>query len=80
MAPIPPTNNEREDLSVHVDMCSLRFEALDNRLTKVEIELQKISNDIKSGNSALIKVIVGTTGTIIASILSVVIVMILRGK
>jgi septal ring factor EnvC (AmiA/AmiB activator) len=73
-----PTDLERTNLEAHVDMCAQRYESLDRRLTNVENELKKIGDDIKTGNSSLIKVIVGTTGTIIAGLLSTVVVVMLK--
>ncbi len=70
-----PTELERTNLEAHVDLCAQRYEMLDSRLTSVESELKRISEDIRSGNSSLIKVIIGTTGTIVAALLSIVVVM-----
>jgi tRNA G37 N-methylase TrmD len=73
-----PTELERTNLEAHVDLCAQRYEALDKRLTNVENELKSISDDIKTGNSSLVKVIVGTTGTIIAGLLSTIVVIIMK--
>lgn len=73
-----PTELERTNLEAHVDLCAQRYEMLDSRLTNVENELKRISEDIRSGNSSLIKVIIGTTGTIIAALLSTVVVFITK--
>ena len=73
-----PTELERTNLEAHVDLCAQRYEALDKRLTNVENELKTISEDIKTGNNSLIKVIVGTTGTIIAGLLSTIVVIIMK--
>lgn len=67
---------EKTNLEVHVGLCSMRFRSLDNRLTAVEEELKQIREDIKNGNSSLVKVIVGTAGTIIASVIGVIITLI----
>lgn len=75
-----PTELERTNLEAHVDMCAQRYEMLDTRLTNVESELKRIGEDIRSGNSSLIKVIIGTTGTIVAGLVSTVIVLMTSGK
>lgn len=72
-----PTELERTNLEAHVDLCAQRYEMLDTRLTNVENELKRISEDIRSGNSSLIKVIIGTTGTIVAALLSTVVVFVM---
>lgn len=69
---------EKDNLEVHVGLCSMRFKTLDNRLTKVEEDLKQIREDIRNGNSSLIKVIVGTTGTIVASVLGLVVALLMK--
>lgn len=71
-----PTELERNNLEAHVDLCAQRYEMLDTRLTNVETELKRISEDIRAGNSSLIKVIIGTTGTIVAGLVSTLIVLV----
>ena len=71
-----PTDLERTNLEAHVDLCAQRYEMLDTRLTNVETELKRISEDIRAGNSSLIKVIIGTTGTIVAGVVSTLIVLV----
>lgn len=73
-----PTELERNNLEAHVDLCAQRYEMLDTRLTNVESELKRISADIRTGNSSLIKVVIGTTGTIVAALLSTVVVLIMK--
>jgi hypothetical protein len=69
---------ERTNLEVHVDLCAQRYESLDNRLTSIEnkfVDLQKL---IESGNSSMTKVVVGTAGTIVTGVLSVLFVLLSR--
>ena len=75
-----PTDLERTNLEAHVDLCAQRYEMLDSRLTNVETELKRISEDIRAGNSSLIKVIIGTTGTIVAGLVSTLIVLLSSEK
>lgn len=70
------TDLEKESLEAHVDLCALRYMQLDQRLTKVESKLDAISDDMKNGNDSLIKVIIGAAGTIVAGLLSTIIVII----
>lgn len=69
---------ERESLEAHVDLCALRYENLDNRLSNVEDKIEDLHKDIKLGNAGLIKVIVGAAGTITAGLLSTIIVILLK--
>jgi len=70
-----PSAIEKESLEAHVDMCALRYEQLDSRLTKVEEKIDVIHDDIKAGNQSLVKVLIGATATIIAGLLSTIVVL-----
>lgn len=72
------TQLEKESLEAHVDLCALRYEALDNRLTKVESVLETMRDEMRAGNSSLIKVMIGAAGTIVAGLLSTIVVLIMN--
>jgi hypothetical protein len=67
------TNLEKQSLEAHVDLCALRYAQLDNRLTSLEVKVDDIHKDIVDGQKSLTKVIVGTAGTVIAGVLSIVV-------
>jgi hypothetical protein len=73
MAEQTTTSLERTSLEAHVDLCALRYSQLDLRLTSLEKKVDDIHEDIVSGQKSLTKVIVGTAGTVIAGVLSVVV-------
>jgi hypothetical protein len=52
------------------------YEDLDSRLTRVEDKVGDLSNQMKKGNAGLIKVIIGSTGTIVAAIASIIVALI----
>mgnify|MGYP000202597520 FL=1 len=72
------TQLERESLEAHVDLCAIRYEALDGRLTNVEKKLDGIAEQMAAGQNSLSKVIIGATGTIIAGLLSTIVVVLLQ--
>lgn len=72
------TQLEKESLEAHVDLCALRYEALDNRLTKVENTLEVMRDEMRAGNSSLIKVMIGAAGTIVAGLLSTIVVLLMN--
>tara|TARA_R110000772_G_scaffold69706_2_gene153721 strand:+ start:728 stop:961 length:234 start_codon:yes stop_codon:yes gene_type:complete len=72
------TKLERESLEAHVDLCAIRYEALDGRLTNVEKKLDNISDQMAAGQNSLSKVIIGATGTIIAGLLSTIVVVLMQ--
>lgn len=74
----PTTELEKESLEAHVDLCALRYQNLDNRLTTVENTLRDIHKDIKDGQSSMTKVLIGTAGTIIAGLLSTIVVILMN--
>ncbi len=72
------TDLERTSLEAHVDLCALRYQQLDTRLTNLESKVGTIHKDILDGQKSLSKVIIGTAGTVIAGILSIVITIIVK--
>ena len=75
---IATTSLEKESLEAHVDLCALRYDNLNNRLSTVETTLKSIHEDIKSGQLSMTKVLVGTAGTVIAGLLSTVVVILMK--
>jgi hypothetical protein len=75
---LPTTQLEKESLEAHVDLCALRYKSLDDRLTKIETKVDEIHDDITEGQKSMVKVLIGTAGTIIAGLLSTVIVIIMQ--
>ena len=67
------TSLERTSLEAHVDLCALRYQQLDSRLTALEKKVDDIHEDIMTGQKSLTKVIIGTAGTIVAGVLYVVV-------
>lgn len=78
MAATQPTELERTSLEAHVDLCALRYAQLDNRLSTLEEKVDDMHKDIITGQKSLTKVIVGTAGTVIAGVLSVVVAVLLK--
>ena len=55
-----------------------RYEALDGRLTNVEKKLDGIAEQMAAGQNSLAKVIIGAAGTIVAGLLSTVVVILMQ--
>lgn len=79
MADMPTTSLEKQSLEAHVDLCALRYQQLDQRLTNLEEKVSSIHTDIVQGQKSMTKVIIGTAGTVIAGVLSIIITMLMRG-
>ena len=78
MAKTKATSLERENLEAHVDMCEQRYINLESRLDKIEAKVEHIHADITHGNKSLTKVIIGATGTIVAGLLSTIVVLLIN--
>ena len=76
--PSQTTELEKTSLEAHVDLCALRYAQLDKRLTHLEDKVDAMHEEIVSGQKSLVKVIIGTAGTITAGILSVVIALLMK--
>lgn len=78
MSEIETTKLEKESLEAHVDLCAVRYKNLDDRLTKIEDKVEVIHQDITNGNKSMVKVIVGAVGTVIAGLLSTIVVLLVN--
>jgi hypothetical protein len=72
------TDLEKTSLEAHVDLCALRYQQLDTRLTSLEKKVEAIHDDVIDGQKSLTKVIIGTAGTVIAGVLGVVVTILLK--
>ena len=72
------TELEKTNLEAHVDLCAIRYEQLEGRLGKVETKIDNIHNDMLQGQKSITKVLIGTAGTVVASLLSIVIVILMQ--
>jgi tetrahydromethanopterin S-methyltransferase subunit G len=74
---LPTTDLEKQSLEAHVDLCALRYKNLDDRMNKIEKKVEEIHEDIKSGNQSMTKVLIGAAGTIVAGLLSTIVVLLM---
>ena len=72
------TDLERENLEAHVDLCQQRYENLEGRLTKIEEKVDSIHQDVVEGQKSMTKVLIGAAGTIVAGLLSTIIVLVMN--
>lgn len=73
-----PTQLEKENLEVHVDLDLMRYGQLDKRLEAIETKTAEIHKDINNGNKHLIKVIIGAVGSVVAGLLSTIVVLLMN--
>jgi hypothetical protein len=66
---------EKTNLEAHVDLCALRYQNLDDRLTSIEGKFGDLKKLIEDGHSSMTKVIIGTAGTMLTGIISLIVVL-----
>jgi len=65
-----PTQIEKENLEAHVELCAQRYDALEKRLDSVEKKLGILQTTVETSSHNTFKVLVGTAGTVIVAVLS----------
>lgn len=65
-----PTDLEKTSLEAHVDLCAMRYDSLDKRLTTIESKVTTLQDTIEKSHLSMVKVLLGTAGTVIAGVFS----------
>ena len=73
-----PTELEKQNLEAHVDLCSERYKGLHDRLSAIEHRLGQISTDMKTNHKTNSKTVITAAGTVIAGLLSTMVVLLIR--
>jgi hypothetical protein len=73
-----PTAIEKENLEAHVELCAQRYDALDKRLTSIEGKVTTLQSTIEDSHNSMVKILIGTAGTVICGILSLLAVVITK--
>ena len=69
---------EKQNLEAHVDLCSERYKGLHDRLSAIELRLGKMNEDMIAGQKSSSKTIIATAGTVVAGLLSTVVVILMK--
>jgi hypothetical protein len=72
------TEIEKQNLESHVELCALRYAALENRLDGIESKVGRLQTTIEAGHLSTTKILIGTAGTVVASMAGVA--MMILGK
>lgn len=73
-----PTDIEKENLEAHVELCAQRYAQLDSRLSIIESKVITLQDTIEKSHMSMIKVLIGTAGTVVAGVLSTLIVILTK--
>lgn len=69
---------EKDNLELHVELCAARYENLEKRLTTIETKVEELGETIRSSQSSMTKVMIGTAGTVVAGVLSTIVVLLTK--
>lgn len=69
---------EKTNLEAHVDLCAERYRGLTERLDTIEETLKKLAEEMLINHKSQMKTVVMTTGTVIAGLLSTLVVVLLK--
>ena len=72
------TDLEKQNLEAHVDLCSERYKGLHDRLSAIEVRLGKMNEEMTLGHKSQTKTIIATAGTVVAGLLSTVVVILMK--
>jgi hypothetical protein len=67
-----PTSIEKQNLEAHVELCAQRYDALEQRMNSVEGKLSTLQVTVEKSSLNTIKILIGTAGTIIVAMLSLI--------
>jgi hypothetical protein len=70
-----PSTIESENLETHVALCALRYATLENRLDTIEKKVSTLQEVIEKSHMSMIRVLVGTAGTVVAGVLSTLVII-----
>lgn len=76
--PLSPSDIEKENLEAHVELCAQRYAGIEMRLNKIEDKVNDLQKLIESSHASMTKVLIGTAGTVITGVLSVLIVILTK--
>lgn len=75
---ITTIDQEKENLGLHVDLCAQRYLLLEKRLEILETKFDRLAEEIKNNSNSLKVTIIGSTGTIVAGLIGLMMTLIIR--
>ena len=72
------TDLEKQNLEAHVDLCAERYKGLHDRLSAIEVRLGRMNEEMTAGHKSQTKTIIATAGTVVAGLLSTVVVILMK--
>lgn len=78
MTDITTIEQESTDLDLHVQLCAQRYTLLERRLESLEIKVDSIAKEIADNKKSLATIIIGSSATIVASVIGLVITILMK--
>jgi chaperonin cofactor prefoldin len=72
---VSTTNIEKTNLEAHVELCAQRYDQIEVRLDTIESKVSKLQETIEKSHNSMVKVLIGTAGTVLTGVFSVIIVV-----
>ena len=69
---------EKTNLEAHVELCTQRFQRINERLDEIETKLDEINKCMMRNNGSTIKTVIYSAGTVIAGLLSTIVVILIK--
>ena len=66
------------DTETRISLVEQNYQHLEKRLSSVETKLDEMKDDMKSGQQATIRVLIASSGTIVAGLLSTIVVILMN--
>jgi hypothetical protein len=72
---VSTTNIEKTNLEAHVELCAQRYDQIEIRLDTIETKVSRLQETIEKSHNSMVKVLIGTAGTVLTGVFSVIIVV-----
>jgi hypothetical protein len=72
------TDIEKENLESHVELCALRYSALERRLTAIETKVSSLQDVVEKSHLSTVRILIGTAGTVVAGVLSTLVIILTK--
>lgn len=73
-----PSDIEKTNLETHVELCALRYSALENRLGAIENKVSALQEIVQKSHLSMVRILIGTAGTVVAGVLSTLVIILTK--
>jgi hypothetical protein len=71
------TDLEKNSLEAHVDLCAMRYQQLDNRLSVLETKMDLLQQQLVQGQRSIRNTVITSSVTVVGGIISLIITIIM---